>query len=280
MFNNKVILPVIMLFTLSMSACGPKKDYLVTIKTSYGDIKLILFDDTPQHKKNFISLAQKGRYDSTTFHRVINEFMIQGGDVNAKEGTQPTPDAMIPAEILPHHFHRKGALAAARNNNPLKKSSECQFYIIHGSTYTQEQLTLDHLQLNKYFGRLLGMPEYQELREEVIALQQAQDVQGMEAKMAELKPLIEKEFEISLDKEISAPQLEAYTTIGGAPHLDGEYTVFGQVVEGLEVVDAIASQATGATDKPLEEVYITLEVEEVKRKKITKIYGYQYPEEK
>ncbi|MDH3710087.1 MAG: peptidylprolyl isomerase, partial [Cyclobacteriaceae bacterium] len=187
MFNNKAILPVIMLFTLSMSACGPKKDYLVTIKTSYGDIKLILFDDTPQHKKNFIGLAQKGRYDSTTFHRVINEFMIQGGDVNSKEGTQPTPDAMIPAEILPHHFHRKGALAAARNNNPLRKSSECQFYIIQGSTYTQEQLTLDHMELNKYFGRLLGMAEYQELREEVIALQQAQDVQGMEAKMAELK---------------------------------------------------------------------------------------------
>ena len=95
-----------------------------------------------------------------------------------------------------------------------------------------------------------------------------------------MKPLIEKEFEVSLDKEISAPQLEAYTTIGGAPHLDGEYTVFGQVVEGLEVVDAIASQATGAADKPLKEVYISVEVEEVKRKKITKIYGYQYPEEK
>lgn len=280
MFKNKSIFPLLMLYTLSMGACGPKKDYLVTIKTSLGNIKLILFDDTPLHKENFISLAQAGRYDSTTFHRVIEGFMIQGGDVNAKEGTPPSVEAMIPAEILPHNFHRRGALAAARNNNPNKSSSECQFYIVQGTTYSREELALDRLQLNKYFGRLLEMPEYRELREQIIALQQAQDIDGMEAKMTEVKPLIEKEFDISLEREVSAPRLKAYTSVGGAPHLDDEYTVFGQVLEGLEVVDAIAARPKGAADKPLEEVYISMEVEQLPRTKITKLYGYQYPEEK
>ena len=279
MFKNNITVLLLMLMTLTTASCGPKKDYLVTIKTSYGDIKLILFDDTPLHKENFLKLAQAGRYDSTVFHRVIKEFMIQGGDVNAKEGSNPSPDNQVPAEILPHHIHEKGAVAAARNNNPQRKSSECQFYIVHGKTYTKDELTLDPMKVNQYFGKLLSMPQYEELRNQVIALQQAHDVAAMEAKMAEVRPLIEKEFDVSLEKDVSSLQLEKYTSVGGSPHLDGEYTVFGQVLEGLEVVDAIAAKETDGRDKPLEDIILTIEVEELKRKKIAKLFDYQYPEE-
>ncbi len=273
--TSKIVTGFLLTFMLS---CSPQKDFLVTISTNLGDIKLILFDDTPLHKENFLQLASNGRYDSTSFYRVIEGFMIQGGDVNQKEGTRPNPDNMIPAEIRDHHFHQKGAVAAARNNNPEKKSSENQFYIVHGTVFTPEQLTLDRLKLNQHFTRLLSMPEYADLREKVISLQQAQDIEGLDSISLQAKVLIEKEFEVELDKEISREQLEQYTSVGGAPHLDGEYTVFGQVVDGLEVVDQIATQPT-AGERPLNEVIMKVTVEEMSRKKITESFGYQYPDE-
>ena len=282
MWCNKYIIAIIMWFSLSVSACSPnpKKDYLVTITTSFGEIKLVLFEDTPLHRENFLKLAKAGRYDSTSFHRVINEFMIQAGDVNTKEGTMPSFAAMVEAEISSRHLHRKGAVAAANNGNPQKKSSECQFYIVQGKTFSEEELTLDRMKLNQYFGQLLSLPDYQELREEMIELQRAQDLEGIEAKMKEIKPLIEQQFDISLQKEISPEQRQVYTTIGGAPHLDGGYTVFGQVVAGMEVVDAIASQSTDAADKPVQDIFITVTVEEIRKSKITKLYGFEYAQEK
>ncbi len=260
-----------------ISGCNPKKDYLVTIKTTHGEIKLILFDDTPLHKENFLKLAKEGRYNGTIFHRVMKGFMIQGGDINTKEGTRPAPDNMVPAEFHNHYIHKRGALAAAHNGNPERKSSECQFYIVQGRSFSQDQLTLDAKKVNMYFGKLLSLPAYQELRQEIIELQKARDIEGLEAKMVEAKPLIEKEFQVSVEKEVTPAQLEAYTTIGGAPHLDGLHTVFGEVIEGMDVVDAIADQAVGANDKPNEDIEITVTVEELKKKKITKLYGYQYP---
>ncbi len=209
--KNNIIVACLVLFGLTVSSCTPKKDYLgnistyvpkkdylVTINTTFGDIKLILFDDTPLHKDNFIKLAQAGRYDGTIFHRVIQEFMIQGGDVNTKEGTTPAPEAMIPEEIQSNNFHTRGAVAAARTNNPERKSSECQFYIVQGRTWSKEELTLDKEKLHQYLRRLLNMPEYQTLRDEYISMQQARDEEALEAKMLELKPVIEKEFGVNL----------------------------------------------------------------------------------
>ncbi len=268
---------VVLLTSIAVS-CGAKKDYLVTIKTSYGEIKLVLFDETPLHKQNFIELAKAGRYDGTTFHRVINEFMIQGGDVNTKEGTAPSAEAMIPEEIKPHNIHLRGAVAAARTNNPQRKSSECQFYIVQGKVWTEQELTLDQGKLHQYLRELLSLPEYQELRQEIIELQQNGDTEAIEAKMQELQPVIEQEFQISLTKEMPESRIQAYTTKGGAPHLDDEYTVFGQVVSGMEVVDAIAEQTTDNMDKPVQDITLEIQLEEMKRKKITKLYGYQYPE--
>ncbi len=275
--KNNISVIALLLLSLTVVSCAPKKDYLVTIKTTFGEIKLILFDDTPLHKDNFIALAKAGRYDGTNFHRVIQEFMVQGGDVNAKEGTTTTPEAMIPEEIHLHNFHARGAVAAARTNNPQRKSSECQFYIVQGRIWSEEELTLDQEKMNQYLRKLLNMPEYETLRDEFMGLQRGGDEAALESKMTELKPVIEAEFEVSLSHEVAPERLEVYTTDGGAPHLDDEYTVFGQVVSGMDVIDAIAEQSTDGMDKPVEEIAMTVEVEELKRSKISKLYGYQYP---
>ncbi|GJM28223.1 MAG: peptidyl-prolyl cis-trans isomerase [Cyclobacteriaceae bacterium] len=271
-----VLIAVVLLLSLALS-CASKKDYLVTIKTSYGDISLILFDDTPLHKNNFLELARQGRYDGTTFYRVIKEFMIQGGDVNKKEGTKVSTDAMIPEEIKPHHFHVRGAVAAARTSNPQRKSSECQFYIVQGRTWTEEELTLDEAKLHQYLRELLQKPEHQDLRQEFIELQQTGDATAIQSKLKALQPVIEEEFNVTLTKAVPVDRIQAYTTKGGTPHLDDEYTVFGQVLSGMEVVDAIANQVTDGMDKPEEDISMVIEVEEMRRAKITKQYGYKYP---
>ena len=178
-----------------------KKDILVTFSTSFGDIKVVLFDQTPKHKENFLKLAKQGYYNNTTFHRIIQNFMIQGGDANTKD-EDPYNDGTgdigyrIPAEIFPNLKHVRGAVAAARNNNPQKESSGSQFYIVQNHN--------------------------------------------------------------------------------GTPHLDNNYTVFGQVIAGLDVIDKIAEQPKGAMDRPTTPIRMQVKVEKMKKKKITKEYGYEY----
>ena len=271
---------VVLLFS-SLTACAQKSDHLITIHTEFGEMKVVLFDDTPLHKDNFLKLAKSGRYDGTLFHRVMKEFMIQGGDINAKEGSKPAKENLIQPEFEAGHLHRKGALAAARqpdNMNPEKKSSENQFYIVHGKVYTEDELTLDEVKLNQYIGQLLNKPDHAALRDEIMELQKAKDMAGLDAKVRSCKELIEKEFNVSLAKEMAPDQIAAYTSQGGAPHLDGDYTVFGQVISGMEVIDAIADQQTGFANRPSKDIPMTVVVEEMKKKKITKLYGYQYAE--
>lgn len=268
---------ILALFGLVMTftACA-KKDYLVTIKTSYGDIKVILYDQTPQHKANFLKLAQSGDYDSTIFHRVIDGFMIQGGDVNAKPGNEGKIEYTIPAEFVDTLFHHKGALAAARkgdNMNPTKASSGSQWYIVQGVVYSEEELTLDMNKVGAYLKQLLQKPEYAELQQEMFRIYSEQGQEAYSKKIVELVPVLEQEFDTSFKKEIPANRLKAYTTIGGTPHLDDAYTVFGRVVEGLDVVDKIAAVKTAAMDKPVENVYMYMEVEKMNPKKLQKLYG-------
>jgi peptidyl-prolyl cis-trans isomerase B (cyclophilin B) len=260
---------------LALTACG-KKDYLVTIKTSYGDIKVILYDQTPLHKENFLKLAESGDYDSTIFHRVINQFMIQGGDVNAKPGNENKIDYTIPAEFVDTLFHHKGALAAARqgdNTNPNKESSGCQWYIVQGEIYDEAQLTTDMQKVNQYLKQLMQKPEYADLQEELTKIYYEQGEKAYEDKIMELVPVVEDEFNISCAQDYPADRLEVYSTIGGTPHLDDAYTVFGRVVEGLDVVDKIAAVETAGRDKPVEDVYMTMEVEQISPKKLHKLYG-------
>ncbi|UXX80294.1 peptidylprolyl isomerase [Reichenbachiella carrageenanivorans] len=263
-----------------LSSCAKdKKDAVITIKTSYGDMKVILFEETPKHKANFIKLAEEGQYDSTTFHRIIKEFMIQGGDVDAKNGTRSTKT--IPAEIVEGFYHEKGALAAARQGdrvNPEKASSWCQFYLVHGKTFSEAELTVDQRELNQAIGQLMRYASHEDIKDEFAALQEKEDYEAMNQLALEYVDLAEKELNIKLKKSISAERLKLYTEVGGAPHLDGEYTVFGKVVEGLDIVDKIAEVETARGDKPIDAIYISMEVERIPKKKITKLYGYEYPE--
>lgn len=259
---------------LTLSACA-KKDYLVTVKTSYGDIKIILYDQTPQHKANFLKLAQSGDYDSTIFHRIIKDFMIQGGDVNAKPGNEKKIEYTVPAEFVDTLIHHKGALAAARqgdNMNPEKASSGCQWYIVQGVVYSEEDLTTDMQKLSGHMRQLMQLPEYADLQEELSKIYYEQGQEAYGKKMIEMKPVCEKQFNTIYDKDFPADRLKAYTTLGGTPHLDDAYTVFGRVVEGLDVLDKIAAVET-VSEKPIEAVYMTMEVEEIKLKKFQKLYG-------
>ncbi|MEP0367946.1 MAG: peptidylprolyl isomerase [Cyclobacteriaceae bacterium] len=278
----KKLLIVLAVLTTMLTACDDNKDAVVTIHTEYGDMKAILYNETPLHKKNFLELAKSGRYDSTTWHRIIKNFMIQGGNVNAKEGTREAEEDRIPAEIVDGFYHTKGALAAARQGdqvNPEKKSSATQFYIVHGKVWTKNELTVDQVKLNQGISKLLSDPKFEELTKQFQELSKARDFDAMNELALENKELVEQELGIDLNKDFDADRLELYTSVGGAPHLDSEYTVFGRVVEGLDVIDKIAAVETGRMDKPVKDTYMTMEVELIPKKKITEMYGYEYPEE-
>ena len=273
---------------LLLASCAAEKDYLITFQTRYGNMKAILYDATPQHKENFIKLAKSGAYDSTTFHRVIRDFMIQAGDINAKAKEQTPVDYTIPAEFNDTLIHVKGAIAAARQAdqvNPKKESSGSQFYIIQGRQFTEEEL--EAMMLNRrmqlqqdQFRRLLGKPEYASLRQEVLQLQQQGNYAAIQEKIENSTPIIEKEFGPQPDYTLTEQQRQAYTTLGGAPHLDRDYTVFGQVVEGLPIIDSIASVVTAAADRPVDDVYLSVKVEELSKKELRKRYSKYFPAEK
>ena len=200
---------LIICILLGMTTQAQEKETLVLIKTSLGDITVKLYNDTPLHRDNFIKLINEGWYNNSPFHRVLNNFMIQGG--HNQDGSVD-PGYTIPAEFRANHIHKKGALAAARQGdhvNPKKASSGCQFYIVQGQVLTDA-----HIQM---YQQRMGL---------------------------------------TFTKE----QIEAYTTVGGTPHLDGEYTVFGEVVEGLEIIDKIAKVKTGYMDVPVEAVTMTIEI--------------------
>lgn len=271
-----------------ISSCAQNKDYVVTIKTSYGDMVAILYDETPKHKENFIKLAKEHFFDSTLFHRVIEGFMIQGGDPDSKNAMpgQPLgrggPGYTVDAEINPKFIHERGALSAARlgdQQNPTKASSGSQFYIVQGTKMSEEELKLDQakfdMAMQKFFQNAANRPAY----DSIVAAYQSGDMKIYQAMLISLKPRVEKETGINTSKEVSPEQLKVYTTVGGAPNLDGEYTVFGKVIKGIEVVDKIAAvQKRG--ERPAEDIPMTITVEEMPKKQITKLYGYQYPEKK
>lgn len=204
-----------------MASCSSKKEYMVRMFTTAGVVDMKLYDETPEHRDNFVKLVKEQRYDSLLFHRVIRNFMIQGGDPDSKYAApgkllgEGDLGYTVEPEFMPElHFHRRGALAAAREGddvNPTKASSASQFYIVWGNVFTKEQLDRLKTQYKQRTGK---------------------------------------------DITITPEQLEVYTTIGGTPHLDGDYTVFGEVVKGLEVVDAIQNVKCDENDRPLRDVRI------------------------
>lgn len=279
---KKIICSAALFVALVLGACSSEKDYLITIHTPYGEMHAVLYDVTSEHKENFIELAEKGMYDSTIFHRVIKDFMVQGGDVNAKPsvGEKDKIDYTVPAEFVDTLFHKKGAIAAARQGdqvNPERASSGSQFYIVQGAVFSEEQLTTDMNKLGKGIQTLIkNNYDYASLEQELMELYNTGDFDAYTQRIMELKPIVEEELNIDVDRKYPAERLQAYTTIGGAPHLDDTYTVFGQVIDGLAVIDSIAAQPTGADDKPLEDIHMTVEVERMPKKKIIKQYDFQY----
>jgi cyclophilin family peptidyl-prolyl cis-trans isomerase len=257
----------------------------VTIKTKYGDMVAILYDETPRHKENFIKLAKSHYFDSTLFHRVIKDFMIQGGDPNSKRAKPGArlgnggPDYTIEAEINPKFLHERGVLSAARlsdEQNPSKASNGSQFYIVQGKKFKPDELKVDQALLNKGLQQILMIPGNEPLFDTLARLYQSGDMKAYEAKVMSLKGRIEKETGMKVEKDIPQERLDVYATVGGAPHLDGEYTVFGKVIKGLEVIDWIADQPVDETDRPREDIPMIVTVEEMTTKKIEKLYGYSY----
>ena len=236
----------------------------VQIKTSLGDITVRLYDETPLHRDNFIKLAKEGYYNGTLFHRVIKNFMIQGGDPDSKGAAAGVqlgtggPGYTVPAEfVYPQYFHKKGALAAARQSdqvNPEKKSSGSQFYIVTGEVYSAGKLTQLEKQLEQRMLQSIFDSLVVENRDKILQLRRNRDQAGIAAIQEQLqKDTFAKAKEMGKPKFTDA-QREAYTTVGGTPFLDNDYTVFGEVEEGMYVIDAIQNVATGAGDRPSTDV--------------------------
>lgn len=280
---NKLIQLLSTCFLLvSTLACGQNKDYLITISTRHGEIKAVLFDDTPKHKNNFISLAEDGRFDSTQFHRVIENFMVQGGDVFGKEELPAEQWPTIPAEILPNHYHRKGMIAAARqsdNINPTRASNGSQFYIVQGRTYEELELTTDFPALQKAVLQYVQLESQRPLKEEYNRLYSEQKFDSLTSLILSKRDEIAQALKLTLTKTYTPEQVEAYATIGGTPHLDQQYTVFGEVISGMDVVEKIAAEPT-TREVPNNPVLMQVKVEKLSKKKITKEYGYSYPDVK
>ena len=206
------------LLLITFSSFAKRPNYYVRIKTAFGDCIIRLYNETPLHRDNFIKLTKKGHYNGTLFHRVIQNFMIQGGDPDSRDTAKNKPGMelgngdvgyTVPAEFRDSLFHKRGVLAAARDDLPSKASSGCQFYIVEGKRFTDEDL--DKLIQTRLKGR-----------------------------------------------QIPASQRAIYKSVGGSPHLDQNYTVYGEVVSGIDMVDLIAAVKKDKNDRPLTDVAMTV----------------------
>lgn len=291
--NKRNLGLLLFLFTTVMFSSCEEKDELIVISTPYGEMTAVLFDETPEHKGNFLKLAKSGLYDSVLFHRVINEFMIQTGDLST--GTQEKGvDYSLPAEFHSEKYiHEKGALAAARTGdavNPQKKSSGSQFYIVHGAMFDEGGLKVradrrHYLRLSGYFQRMLKSKRYPELQNKYnyhVGKFREDSTYDFNAAQRNLifnsLKQIEKKYGPQVDPGYPDWAKEIYATVGGAPHLDGEYTVFGKVIDGLDVIDKIAAVETNERDRPLSEIRMKIKVISMPKSEITERYGFNYPE--
>ncbi|MZU51101.1 peptidylprolyl isomerase [Escherichia coli] len=275
MTSNKILLICLAFIALTACNAGSKrqtnhhmeneKRTLVKLETTMGNITVALYNETPKHRDNFIKLVKEGVYDSTLFHRVIKQFMIQAGDPDSKNASDTAMlgsgdvGYTIPAEFNPKFFHKKGVLAAARQGddvNPEKASSGCQFYIVTGRKFTEPQLLGMENKINEQREEALFDSLARQHMKEIYKMRKAGDNAGLlelqDTLEAQARELADKEEKFSFTPE----QIKAYSTIGGAPHLDGSYTVFGEVTEGMEVVDNIEIAKTNRADRPIENIRI------------------------
>lgn len=250
-----------------MTEATPTTDAKVVISTTEGDIEIVLYGDTPKHQANFLKLVKEGYYDGTLFHRVINEFMVQAGDPDSKGAPAGKalgsggPGYQIDAEfVYPKHFHKFGALSAARTAdqvNPERKSSGSQFYIVTGKTYTPAQLDqmeqqLSQGELQKEFYKEVGNRQAQ-----INDLRSKNDMAALQALQEEILAIATERVKELPSAKFTPQQREAYTTVGGTPFLDNQYTIFGEVVKGMDVVKKIEKAQTDSNDRPTADIKIT-----------------------
>lgn len=237
----------------------------VHFQTTLGDFTVLLYGDTPKHRDNFLRLVRENYYDSVLFHRVIKDFMVQTGDPDSRNAApnamlgEGSPDYTIEAEIVyPKLFHKRGALAAARTGdqvNPEKRSSGSQFYVVTGKVFSEPELnqfqaSLRNSVMQEQFNRLAT-----ERRDQIAAMQQAGDIEGLRALQNELIEMA-GQYADAHPRAMTDEIRNAYATVGGTPHLDGGYTVFGEVIDGMDTIDRIQNVETNAADRPRTDVRI------------------------
>ncbi len=238
----------------------------VAVETTAGNFTVLLYGDTPKHRDNFVKLVNEGYYNGTLFHRVIKDFMIQAGDPDSRTAPKGAalgsggPGYKIDAEIIfPKHFHKRGALAAARQGdqvNPMRQSSGSQFYVVTGTKLDSAQIAqmerhMKNSRMQSAFNRL-AMANIDSIR----AMQSRGDRQGLQALQDSLINQATAEVEADKTPAMTDEMRQAYTTVGGAPHLDGDYTVFGEIIDGMDVVDRIEKAQTDGRDRPVDDIKI------------------------
>jgi cyclophilin family peptidyl-prolyl cis-trans isomerase len=269
MFKIRHISVIVVLLSAVVSVFGQSRQ--VQVSTNLGDIKLVLYDDTPLHRDAFIELAQQGHFDGTLFYRVIKDFMIQGGSKdsrNAPPGKRigyGDPARTVNDEILSHRICKKGALCAPRQPNEInifKQSDVSQFFLIQGRVFRTGQLDTMELAVNRPIRRKITESIYTPEKRTLLNQLKEEERWNEARQLAdEIKNEIEVLYNLSGETLVYTPaQREAYTSIGGSPELENEYTVFGEVITGLEVIDKIAALKTDANDRPLNDVKITVKV--------------------
>lgn len=263
------------LTVLLIAACTSKpKETLVSISTEYGDIIVKLYDSTLKHKENFIKLTEAGYLNGTLFHRVIQNFMIQGGDPtskNAKPGEllgDGDTNYTIPFEYVPSYLHKRGAFAAARESddeNPGKASSASQFYIVQGKVFTNDELDAVELKVERRTKQYIMMDLLKkEGKEDDLknfkTMVENRDTANIRQFIEKYRNAVEAQYLRTKPWKITDAQRRVYTTIGGTPHLDGAYTVFGEVISGMEIVDKIAAVQTDTNDRPLKDIPMIIKI--------------------
>lgn len=242
------------------------KDATVEVATTVGNFTILLYGDTPKHRENFLKLVKEGFYNGTLFHRVIKDFMIQAGDPDSRNAAPGQrlgaggPGYKIDAEIkFPKHFHKRYALAAARQGdqvNPMKQSSGSQFYVVTGNKMTEGQMLQLQQQLENKQKQSIFNQMALEHRDSIISMQQRGDFEGLRSLQDSLIKQTEEKAKGLPNATITDEMKTAYTTVGGAPHLDGEYTVFGEVIKGMDTIDKIEKAETDKADRPNDDIKI------------------------
>lgn len=259
-FKKAILFPVLFL-VISCNAPRGNNNTFISIKTTLGDIKIKLYDGTPLHRDNFIKLINTDFYDGVSFHRIIKDFMIQAGDPATKSGRVTNlSDSLntytIPAEFTTQYFHKKGALAAAREGNdvnPEMRSSGTQFYIVQGVKYNDEDLVLAEQRINSNIKQGVFNKIIKETADSVrLSGKTISDAETQEIASVKMFQYLTNNVEFKIPED----QRSVYKSLGGVPRLDGTYTVFGEVIEGLDIVDKIASVSTDSNDKPVNDIKI------------------------